>query len=92
MYRNLTIEEIKEFHLYYHNNSVIEPVYEGYSEVWSTAIDKDTPYYRIYNCGTNNIKVLFYNYKTDSWDEIKFEEIQNIYGLVYRLLCKIGEG
>jgi len=91
MPRDLTEKETKEFNLYYHDGTVMYPTFEGYTEVWAKAIDIDTPYYKIYSFGTNHVKVLLYEWRIDSWVEIKFDEIRNLYGLIYRLLCTIDQ-
>ena len=91
MNRDLTEKETEEFNLYYSDGTVMKPMYEGYTEVFTGAINGFTPYYKIYNFGTNHVKVLLYEWRIDSWAEIKFDEIHNLHGLVWRLLCRIEQ-
>jgi hypothetical protein len=65
----------------------LEPVWQSVSEVWMTATNKNTITYRMYDLGTNHLKVTRYVPKADKWEEIKVEDIQGLYGLMWRIMA-----
>jgi hypothetical protein len=86
--RNLNEEEVEKFHLRYYNSDIIQPVYEGTSNVWSAADTGKLPVYRLYNRGTNALLVLCYSWETDRWTEIELANIDNLYGLIWKIMVK----
>ena len=63
------------------------PVYCGPSETWAAAINKDTPIYSVYYGGTNRF-VILRKYEASEWEEIKYTEVDNLYGLIWRLVAR----
>ena len=59
----LTSDEIQKFNLKGFTGKkhfVFKPVWEGYDVVWEMAILPTTPYYQLYNTGTNSLIILRY--------------------------------
>lgn len=65
-----------------------DPVYVGYIETWSMAIDKDTPVYAVYYAGTNALELL--KNKHGVWDRVYLSDITNVHGLVWRLVQELA--
>lgn len=90
MFYNLEIVEpsyevCEKFDLIYsHNKTSIKPFYCNVSCVWSAALNKDTPIYALYCCGTNDLRVLR-KIGDNDWERIEVTEIDNIYGLLWRI-------
>ena len=55
-----------------------------YSTVWATAVKENEPFYALYDGGTNRLVVLRY---IDKWEEIKLEEVENLYGLIWKMVA-----
>ena len=65
-----------------------DPVFAGYSKVWSP-INDDDPYYKIYYCGTNCFKIMSYDSSNDEWVEVELDEVVNLYGLFWKMVLEI---
>lgn len=89
--RELTEKEINKFSLRHRNEekSVMEPVFEHTGNVWCAADDGKLPTYRLYNCGTNCLKILKYTPDRDVWEEVKLEEVSTLYGFVWNICLKL---
>ena len=98
-FREMTYEEASDLHLVNGENhythygvpvgAFLEPVWESYSEVWTTCVNENTITYRMYDLGTNSLKITRYIPKADKWEEIKVEEIEGLYGLMWRIMAHI---
>lgn len=81
----LSINDIKKFKLYYDTGTdikVYKPIWEGYDCVWATAVPFSA-YYKVYDCGTNCLRVL--KYFNNSWEEVGIKGVDNLYGLVWQM-------
>jgi len=97
-FREMTHEEASNLHLIngennYTSSSVpvgefLKPTFQSVCEVWATYIQEDTMTYRIYNLGTNYIKVTRYVPIEDKWEEINPADIHDLNGLFYRLIVR----
>jgi len=89
--RELNEEEIKKYELrYYNSDEVAQPAIETTAVVWSAAMTETDPVYRLYAHRTNCLLVLKYDWGKDSWDRIEFEEIHNLYGLLWLMCLRIS--
>ena len=92
MVRDLNKEELDKFDLYYHDGSIIQAKYTGCSTVfWHPDINNDT-IYKLYDHGTNRLIVLRYDKEKDSWEEIGLEDIDNLYGLFWKIIIHLKDG
>jgi hypothetical protein len=89
--RELTEKEIDKFSLRHYNEekSVMEPVFEHTGSVWYASDNGKLPTYRLYNCGTNCLKILKYTPDRDVWEEVKLEDISTLYGLMWNMCLKL---
>ena len=69
---------------------VHKPIFESVAGVWATAIDENTPTYRVYNCGTNDLRIFEYTPVSDTWKKVDLNGIGNLYGLIWRMTLEIG--
>lgn len=81
-------ETLKKYQLIYADGSLMKPVYCGISTVWETSITGDEPIYAIFAAGTNRLVIL--EKRSRSWKEIKLEEVENLYGLFWRMCVQIS--
>jgi hypothetical protein len=84
--RDLTDIEADKYYLRYSDGGIINYSIETTLTIWAAAATEIDPVYRLYNRGTNNLLILRYDWGIDEWQEIKYNEIKNIYGLLW-LLC-----
>ena len=88
-FRDMTEEEYKTFHLVYSDGVHIPCAVENTSIVWATAVEESSPTYRLYNCGTNDLRVFRYTPKTDMWEKVEYTDITNLYGLLWKMCLNI---
>ena len=86
--RELTTEEY--YSLFHPNLSQTDyihtPTFELTDVVWAAANNGKLPVYRFYYTGTNSLTILRYTWEGDIWEKIKLEEIENLYGLLWKLI------
>lgn len=89
--RKLTEKEIDKFNLRHYNEekTVMEPVFEHTGSVWCASDNGKLPTYRLYNCGTNCLKILKYTPDRDVWEEVKLENINTLYGLMWNMCLEL---
>jgi len=84
--RELTDEEIDKYDLRYSDGPIKKPAIEASTVIWASQMTETDPIYRLYDGGTNILIVLVYNWDTDTWDKIEYDEINNLPGLLW-LMC-----
>jgi hypothetical protein len=84
--RDVNEKEIEKFDLRYYGGTLKQPSIETSTIVWSAAMTKTDPIYRLYNAGTNYLLILRYNWNSDEWKKIELNEVNNVYGLLW-LMC-----
>jgi hypothetical protein len=87
--RELTKKEIDKFNLKYYGGKKMKTVFEHTGSVWCAADNGRLPTYRLYNCGTNCLKVLKYTPDRDVWEEVKLDDIDTLYGFVWNMCLKL---
>jgi hypothetical protein len=87
--RELTEEETNNFGLKYYGGKEMNPVFEHTGSVWCASDNGKLPTYRLYNCGTNCLKVLKYTLDRDVWEEIELDDIDTLYGFVWNMCLKL---
>lgn len=87
--RELTEKEIDNFDLKYYGEKERKPAFEHTGNVWCAADNGKLPTYRLYNCGTNCLKVIKYTPDRDIWEEVKLEGISTLYGFVWNICLKL---
>jgi hypothetical protein len=92
MVRDLNKEELDRIGLYYYGDKVIQAKYTGCSTVfWHPDIDKDVTL-KLFDRGTNDLVILMYDSQKDSWEEIGLEDIDNLYGLLWKIIIHLEDG
>jgi len=73
------------------DNWIPTPVWEGIGEVWATAVTENTRTYRIYYCGTNNLKIIVYKPAQDTWEMTELMSIssKDLHTIFHSLICEI---
>jgi hypothetical protein len=89
--KELTKKEKIKYRLLYDDGYEKKHTFEGTDIVWQThySYNKNNKIpiytYRLYNRGTNDLLVLRYSDIEEKWEEIKLEQIENLYGFLWRL-------
>jgi hypothetical protein len=85
-FRDMTDEECKTLRLLYNDGCRVPFAVESTSIVWAVALKESSPTYRLYNLGTNDLRVFRYTPEKDMWERIEYTEISNLYGLLW-IMC-----
>ena len=86
--RELTDDEVKSFNLEFSYGGRAPCFFSDTSVVWAAALKENSPTYRLYNRGTNELVVMRYTPDTDLWEKITLEEIDNLYGFIWKMTVK----
>jgi len=94
--RELNQTEIEEFDLTYadgEGKEEIKPSFETTGIVWATSMSESDPVYRFYNCGTNHLRILKYEWELDRWIPIRWTQIPStmIYSLLWLMLLEMNK-
>lgn len=82
---SLSEEVLKKHRLvYYSDQKPMQPVFFDTSQIWATAVTKETPVYAVFDRGTADLVILEKTPQTE-WTEIKLEQVENLYGLVWKM-------
>ena len=72
-----------------------EPFFEGDDIVWAAATKEDSPTFRFYNCGTNDLRIFVYKPNDDKWFCIKSGDLPpnsfNLHGILHKMGWKIKQ-
>lgn len=66
------------------------PVYCDTSVVWATGSHKNSPVYAVYDRGTNWLFILE-RVGDGEWREINLKDVDNLYGLIWKLTLKVNK-
>lgn len=87
---------LEKYNLIWHGGKPMEPKFIGNAYVfwWNGAtedqINETYPTYAIYESGTNSITVLEKR-KDKTWEKVKFEDVKNWYGLLWKMLLTMPD-